>query len=33
MAESFLATIQLELLDRKRWSSRRELAQAIFEYI
>ena len=33
MAESFFATLQLELLDRRRWSTRRELAQAIFEYI
>ncbi len=33
MAESFFATLQLELLDRKRWTSRRQLAQAIFEYI
>jgi putative transposase len=33
MAESFLATLQLELLNRKRWSTRRELAQGIFEYI
>ena len=33
MAESFFATLQLELFDRKRWSTRRELAQAIFEYI
>jgi putative transposase len=33
MAESFFATLQLELLDRRKWSTRRELAQAIFEYI
>jgi putative transposase len=33
MAESFFATLQLELLDRKTWATRRELAQAIFEYI
>ncbi|MCA1735599.1 MAG: IS3 family transposase [Actinobacteria bacterium] len=33
MAESFFATLQLELLDRRRWQTRRELAQAIFEYI
>ena len=33
MAESFFGTLQLELLDRRRWQTRRELAQAIFEYI
>ena len=33
MAESFFATLQLELLDRKEWSTRKELAQGIFEYI
>ena len=33
MAETFFATLQLELLDRKKWSTRRDLAQAIFEYI
>ena len=33
MAESFFGTLQLELLDRRRWTTRRELAQAIFEYI
>lgn len=33
MAESFFATLQLELLDRRRWTTRRELAKAIFEYI
>ncbi|HZD22832.1 MAG TPA: IS3 family transposase [Acidimicrobiia bacterium] len=33
MAESFFGTLQLELLDRKTWTSLRELAQAIFEYI
>lgn len=33
MAESFFATLQLELLDRRRWQSRHQLAQAIFEYI
>jgi putative transposase len=33
MAESFFGTIQLELFDRKQWDSRRQLAQAIFEYI
>jgi putative transposase len=33
MAESFFGTLQLELLDRRRWQSRAELASAIFEYI
>jgi len=33
MVESFFGTLQLELLDRHRWQTRRELAQAIFEYI
>jgi putative transposase len=33
MAESFFHTIQLELFDRQRWSTRAELANAIFEYI
>ena len=33
MAESFFATLQLELFDRRTWNTRRELAQAIFEYI
>lgn len=33
MAESFFGTLQLELLDRKIWDTRRQLAQGIFEYI
>jgi len=33
MAESFFATLQLELLDRRKWETRTGLAQAIFEYI
>jgi len=33
MAGSFLGTLQLELLDRRRWDTRREPAGAIFEYI
>ena len=33
MAESFFGTLQLELLDRRRWQTRAELASAIFEYI
>lgn len=33
MMESFRGTMQLELLDRKAWKSRRELANGIFEWI
>jgi len=33
MAESFFGRLQLELLDRRSWATRRELTQAIFEYI
>ena len=33
LAESFFGTLQLELLDRRRWTTRKELAQATFEYI
>ena len=33
MAESFFATLQLELLDRRRWATRRQLALAIFDYL
>jgi len=33
MAESFFATLQVELLDRRRWDTRNQLAQAIFEWI
>jgi putative transposase len=33
MMESFWGTMQLELLDRKSWKSRKELANAIFEWI
>jgi len=33
MAESFFATLQVELLDRQRWETRAELASAIFSYI
>jgi putative transposase len=32
-AESFWARLQTELLDRQRWRTRVELANAIFEYI
>jgi putative transposase len=33
VVESFFGSLQLELLDQQHWSSRRELAQAIFEWI
>jgi putative transposase len=33
LAESFFGTLQLELFDRRNWATRRQLAQAIFEYI
>ena len=33
LVESFFGTLQLELLDRRRWATRRQLAAAIFEYI
>lgn len=33
VAESFFATLQTELFDRHHWTSRRQLAQAIFEWI
>jgi transposase InsO family protein len=33
MMESFWSTMQRELLDRRTWSSREELASAIFEWI
>ena len=31
MMESFFGTLQLELLDRRSWTTRAELASAIFE--
>jgi len=31
--ESFWSSRQIELLDRKRWSTRVEFANAMFEYI
>jgi transposase InsO family protein len=31
--ESFWSRVQVELLDRKRWNTRVELASAIFEYL
>ena len=33
MVESFWSRMQVELLDRKRWRTRIELANAIFEYL
>jgi transposase InsO family protein len=33
MIESFWSRMQVELLDRQRWSTRIELASAIFEYV
>ena len=33
VVESFFGTMQLELLDRTHWTTRRELALAIFEWI
>ena len=33
MMESFFGTMQLELLDRQSWTTRAELARAIFEWI
>lgn len=33
MMESFWSSMQRELLDRRTWSSREELASAIFEWI
>jgi putative transposase len=33
MIESFWSRMQVELLDRKRWKTRLELTNAIFEYL
>lgn len=33
MIESFWGRMQVELLDRRRWHTRIELANAIFEYL
>lgn len=33
MIESFWSRMQVELLDRKKWNTRLELANAIFEYL
>ena len=31
--EAFWSRVQVELLDRKRWKTRTELANALFEYL
>ncbi len=33
MAESFFASLQTELLDRRQWATREELASAVFDYV
>ena len=33
LMESFLSTLQLELLDTRQWATRQDLANAIFEWI
>ncbi|GGP72011.1 integrase core domain-containing protein [Saccharothrix coeruleofusca] len=33
MIESFRGRVQTELLDRRRWRTRLELANALFEYL
>jgi transposase InsO family protein len=33
LMESFWSRVQVELLDRQRWSTRLELATALFEYL
>jgi transposase InsO family protein len=33
MVESFWSRMQVELLNRQRWKTRTELANAIFEYL
>jgi putative transposase len=33
MIEAFWSRMQVELLDRRRWRTRGELANAIFEYL
>jgi putative transposase len=33
VAESFFGTLQLELLDERRWSTRQQLALAIFDWV
>ena len=33
LAESFWATLQTELLDRQKWTTRSQLRAAVFDYI
>ncbi len=33
MSESFWSRMQVELLNRRRWNTRMELANAMFEYL
>ena len=33
MMESFWSSMQIELLDRRKWHTRVELANAIFDYL
>jgi len=33
MMESFWSSMQIELLDRKRWNTRLELSNVMFDYI
>jgi putative transposase len=33
LAESFFSSLQVELLDRQTWTTRQQLANAIFEWI
>ena len=33
VAESFFATLECELLDRRSWPTRRELSSAVFDFI
>ena len=33
LAESFFATLQTELLDRRHWATRDQLANAVFGYL
>lgn len=33
MIESFWSRVQVELLDRKKWKTRIELANAMFDYL
>ncbi len=33
MAESFFATLKLELIDRQSWATRAQVRRAVFEYV